>query len=69
MSMLRTGEQTGGLDVTMNKVAQYFEAEANTSLRKLTVMIVPLCVVVAGVVVLMQLASFYGRHFGSMLDQ
>lgn len=69
MSMLRTGEETGGIDSTMLKVADYFEAEATTSLKKLTIMIVPICVLIGAIVVLLQMVSFYGHYFGQMLNQ
>lgn len=69
MSMLRTGEETGGIDSTMLKVADYFEAEATTSLKKLTIMIVPLCVIIGAIVVLFQLLSFYGGYFSSILSE
>lgn len=70
MSMLRTGEHTGGIDATMEKVGQYFEAEARTTLRKLTVMIVPVCVIVGAVAVFFQLAAMYtGMYAGPLLNQ
>lgn len=69
MSMLRTGEATGGIDATMLKVADYFEAEANTSLKKLTIMIVPVCLIIGAILVLLQMLSFYGHYFGEMLNQ
>lgn len=68
-SMLHTGEETGNIDVTMGKVADYFEAEAGTSLKKLTLAIVPVAILVFGVVVLFQLVGFYGGYFGNLLNQ
>jgi len=67
--MLHTGEETGNLDVTMGKVADYFEAEAATSVKKLTVAIVPVAILVFGVVILFQLVGFYGGYFGNLLNQ
>lgn len=69
LSMLKTGEESGNIDVTMNKVADYFEAEASTSLKKLTMAIVPVAVLVFGVVVLFQLVAFYQGYFGALLGQ
>ena len=69
LSMLHTGEESGNIDVTMDKVADYFEADASTSLKKLTVAIVPLAVLVFGVVVLFKLVAFYGGYFGAMMGQ
>jgi type IV pilus assembly protein PilC len=68
MSMLRTGEATGSIDATMLKVSDYFEAEATTSLKKLTTMIVPICIIVGAIVVLVQMVSFYGGYFNSLLN-
>ncbi len=69
LSMLKTGEESGNIDATMNKVADYFEAEASTSLKKLTLAIVPVAVIVFGVVVLFQLVGFYQGYFSAVLSQ
>jgi type IV pilus assembly protein PilC len=69
LSMLLTGEESGNIDATMNKVADYFEAEASASLKKLTVAIVPLAVLIFGVVILFQLVGFYQGYFGAVLNQ
>lgn len=69
MSMLRTGEQTGGVDSTMNKVADYFEAEAFTSVRKATIAIVPVATIIFGIVVAVMLVKFYGGYFSALLNQ
>jgi type IV pilus assembly protein PilC len=69
MNMLRTGEETGGIDFTLLKVADYYEAEANTTIKKLTVLIVPVCVVIAGIAVVVQMVQFYGGYFGSMMGE
>lgn len=69
MSMLRTGEQTGGIDVTMVKVADYFEAEATSSMRKMTTAIVPIAIILVGIVVMIILAQMYGGYFTGLLEQ
>ncbi len=69
LSMLITGEESGNIDATMNKVADYFEAEASTSLKKLTLAIVPVAVLIFGVVVLFQLVGFYQGYFGALLNE
>jgi type IV pilus assembly protein PilC len=66
MSMLRTGEATGDIDVLMTKVGEYFEAEAETGLKRLTVAIVPISIVIFGIVVLIQMAQAYGGYFSSV---
>lgn len=68
MSMLRTGEMTGSIDSTMVKVADYFEAEAFTSVKKMTVMIMPLSVVIIGIVVLFMLISMYSGIMPDLSD-
>lgn len=68
LSMLRTGESTGGIDSTMTKVADYFEAEASTTVRKGMTAIVPLAVILFGVVVLIMALQAYGGYFSSLLQ-
>ena len=69
LSMLRTGEQTGQIDSTMAKVADYFEAEAFTTVRKGMTAIVPLAVIFFGVVVFMMAAQAYAGYFSGLLNQ
>jgi len=69
LSMLRTGEQTGQIDITLEKVADYFEAEAYTTLRKSMTAIVPLAVVIFGIIVLMMAVQFYSGYFSSLLAE
>ena len=69
LSMLRTGEQTGQIDSTMVKVADYFEAEAFTTVKKGMTAIVPLAVILFGIVVLIMAAQAYGGYFGGLLNQ
>jgi type IV pilus assembly protein PilC len=68
LSMLRTGEESGQIDTTMVKVADYFEAEALTTVRKSMTMIVPLAVILFGVVVLIMAISAYMGYAGGVLD-
>jgi len=68
LSMLRTGEQTGNIDVTMTKVADYFEGEAFTATRQMTIAIVPIAVILFGVIVLLQVVGFYLGHYTEMLQ-
>lgn len=68
LSMLHTGEETGNIDLTMGKVADYFEAEATNSVKKMTLAIVPVAVIIFGVVILFQLVGFYGGYFGAMMN-
>jgi type IV pilus assembly protein PilC len=68
LSMLRTGEQTGQIDATMSKVADYFEAEAHTTVRKGMVMIVPVAVIFFGIVVLFMMLQAYGGYFTGVME-
>lgn len=68
LRMLRTGEQTGDLDVTLEKVADYFEAQSRTSIHRLALLIVPLATVIMGIVILMMAVSAYTGYFDTMLD-
>ena len=43
LSMLGTGEQTGSLDMTMDKVAEYYEAESAARLHQLAVALGAIC--------------------------
>jgi type IV pilus assembly protein PilC len=68
VAMLRTGEQTGNIDATLSKVAEYYDDEAKTKVRQLGTAIVPICVIVAAIFVLLILVSFYTGYFTSMLS-
>lgn len=47
--MAKTGEETGKLDEIMTKIADYFEAESDNSLKNITTLIEPIVLVVLGV--------------------
>ena len=68
VSMLGTGEQTGGLDMTMDKVAEYYEQESVVRLHQLTVTLRTVALILGGIRVLMILISFYGGYFDKMND-
>ena len=46
--MVRVGESTGSLDVTLEKVADLYEQEVNRDILSLTALIEPLIIVVLG---------------------
>lgn len=66
LSMLRTGEETGAIDSTMDKVADYFEAEGFTTLRKSMTAIVPIAVVLFGIIVLIMALQAYMGYLGGL---
>lgn len=65
VSMLGTGEQTGSLDMTMDKVAEYYEQESAVRLHQLCVSFGALMTVIIGIRVLMLLIQFYTGYFNS----
>jgi len=60
MSMLGTGEQTGSVDATMDKVAEYYEEESAARLHRLSATLGALAMVIVGYRVLLVLGKFYG---------
>ena len=68
VAMLRTGEQTGNIDATLHKVADYYDDEAKTKIHQLGTAIVPICVIIAAIFVVIIAASFYIGYFGSVLS-
>ncbi|MFH0937286.1 MAG: type II secretion system F family protein [Candidatus Daviesbacteria bacterium] len=47
--MARTGEETGKLDEVMTKISDYFEMEADNSLKNITTLIEPIVLVILGI--------------------
>ena len=68
VSMLSTGEQTGGLDMTMDKVAEYYEAESVVRLHQLVVTLRTLALLFIAVRVTMILIQFYGGYAHQIND-
>ncbi len=66
VSMLGTGEQTGSLDMTMDKVAEYYEQESAVKLHQLCVSLGALLTMIVGIRVLMILIAFYTGYFDKM---
>ena len=64
--MLATGEQTGSLDMTMDKVADYYEAESVTRLHQMAVALGAFATMLIGIRVTMVLAKFYTGYFDKM---
>ncbi len=68
VSMLGTGEQTGGLDAIMDKVAEYYEQESIVRLHQICVTLRTVATIVVGIRVLLILIAFYGGYFSKMND-
>lgn len=68
VSMLGTGEQTGGLDAVMDKVAEYYEQESVVRLHQLAVSLGAFAMIVAGIRVAIVVGNFYTGYFDKMND-
>jgi type IV pilus assembly protein PilC len=68
ISMLGTGEQTGSLDMTMDKVAEYYEQEAAVRMHQLGVALGTLLIIILGIMTLMFMIQFYTGYFNKMND-
>jgi len=66
LQMVITGEETGKLDETLDKVADYFEGEAETAIRQMTVALGPLLLLVGAAFVLVKVLGFYTSFYGNM---
>jgi len=66
ISMVTTGEQTGKMDTTLDKVAEYYESEAGTAIKQLAMTITPIAVIIAGIVVCIIAIRFYLGYFQGM---
>jgi len=63
MRMLRTGEQTGELDATMERVADHFEVAAETSIHRMAIMALPIGVIFVGIIIGYIVISFYVQYY------
>ena len=63
ITMLGVGEQTGDLDQTMTKVAEYFEQEAAVRLHQLGVTLGVVVTIFVGIRVAIAVIGFYSGYF------
>jgi|GEM_PF-518474 len=68
MSMLSTSEQTGSLDILMDKVADFYEAEVAITLHKVSISLGVLATIVMAIKVLLILIKFYTGYFNGLLN-
>jgi len=68
VSMLRTGEQTGNIDEVLHKVADYYDDETKTKIHQFGQVIVPICVILAALVVIAILITFYAGTYMNMIQ-
>jgi type IV pilus assembly protein PilC len=67
LAMVRTGEESGQLGVTLNKVADYQEEEARTAIHQICVSILPVAIVFLAVIVLIILVRFYLGYYAGVM--
>ncbi|MDE2127385.1 MAG: type II secretion system F family protein [Armatimonadetes bacterium] len=60
IDMMRTGEVTGNLDATMDKVAEYYEAEGRSATHKVATIFAIIVFLLVALLVLLALMRFYG---------
>ncbi len=68
MSMLGTGEQTGSLDQTMDKVAEFYEQESVVRLHQTSVTLGVVALLIAAIVVALDVVGFYQGQAGQYND-
>ena len=61
--MIASGEESGALDVMLNKVSDFYEEEVDGSISSLSTLIEPIIIVVLGVVICMILIAVYLPFF------
>ena len=67
--MVSTGQMTGNVDEMLDKVAEYYEAEAEVGLQKSAIIIGIVTLLIVAVVVLLIAVSYYGQYFGGLQRQ
>ena len=61
--MLQTGEQTGNIEDTMERVAEHFEIASESSIRRMAVMALPIGVIIMGIIVGLMVINFYSGYY------
>jgi type IV pilus assembly protein PilC len=57
--MVRVGEETGALDATLGKVADFYEEQVDVAIKGLTSILEPLMIVIVGGVVGFMIVAMY----------
>lgn len=63
--MLQTGEQTGNIDETMERVAEHFEIASESSIHRMATLALPLGVIIVGIIVAIKIIGFYAAYFAA----
>jgi len=69
VQMARTGEQTGSMDIMMDKVADYLESEADTKAKAFATIGGVVLLLIAAVVVAIIVISFYAGYFAAAFKE
>ena len=67
LDMLMTGEKTGNVDETLQKVADYMDDEVDTSIHKLGIALFFAVMIAAGIIVAKVVVTFYAGLYDGML--
>ena len=59
VQMINVGEQTGGLDEMLSKIADFYDEEVDTAVEALLAAMEPIMIVVLGVIVGGMIVSMY----------
>lgn len=68
MSMLRTGEETGDIDGMLDKVADYCEMEAETSIKRMVATLQPVLTILLAIMVGAEVIRFYSGYLTGVMD-
>jgi type II secretory pathway component PulF len=68
MTMLGVGEQTGDMDQTMTKVAEFFEQEAAVRLHQLSVTLGAVVTILVGIKIGLFVVKFYTGYFNNVMN-
>ena len=68
LRLLQTGEQTGNIDAMLYKAADHYEDETQLLIKRFTVVIVPVGVIIAGIAVVLQMVQFYSGYFTGVMN-
>jgi type IV pilus assembly protein PilC len=60
LRMLQTGEQTGNVDIMMQRVAEHYEEAALSTVRRAAALTVPIATIIAGIIVFFLMLNAYG---------
>jgi len=69
LGMLSTGEQTGSMDEMMDKVADYYEAEAEVAIRQMASASGPLLYLAIAIPIVLTVLNFWTKYYGGVFQE